>query len=68
MGTVTNVEDIPEQLSSEELDQVEVRANSDDQLGAFPMREEEGDVLGDPGCGNRLEGYAEAAQPLLAGA
>ena len=43
-----------------------MRADGDDQLGALPVREQESDVLGDPGCRNRLEGHAETAQPLLA--
>ena len=42
-----------------------MRADGDDQLGAFPVREQERDVLGDPGCRDRLEGHAEAAEPLF---
>ena len=45
---VTNVDDMPARFALEELDQVEVRADGDDQLGALLVREQQRDVLADP--------------------
>ena len=45
----------PGAVALEELDQVEVRADGDDQLGALLVGEQQRDVLADPGRGDRAE-------------
>ena len=53
----------PGAVALEELDQVEMRPDGDDQLRAPLVREQQGDVLADPGCGDGVE---LEAQPLEA--
>ena len=42
----------PRAVALEELDEVEVRADGDDQLGALLVGEQQRDVLADPGRGD----------------
>ena len=59
---VTNVEDMPARFALEELDQVEVRADRDDQLRALLVREQQREVLADPGRRDGLVRRRRAAR------
>ena len=57
----------PRALALEELDQVQVGADGDDQLGALLVREQQREVLADPRRGDPLVGQAESLEPRGAG-
>ena len=57
----------PGPVALEELDEIEVGADGDDQLGAFLVREQERNVLADPGRGDDLVLQPEPVEPLCPG-